>query len=217
MSHLITNIGSGSVATQESEASLNAEFQMRDAQIKVLTKFVAEKKFEDFKKLSEPIIALYPSHLPLLALSLKVLDTSPQRETRYAEIVAFCDKILSIIDTTALAAFLGKLHESSEAEEVKKNEEVKQIVISTLTVKLLALLDSDLSYDSTLKELKSWVDINKESKKYYDLLIRIERKRGLKGAILKLLNENIAASDSVPLKNYDERIGIKRQLYFLLF
>jgi len=94
-----------------------------------------------------------------------------------------------VISQVIHSLFLLRLIKLQEHKEMEKK---KDILVEALARKARACGDMEVSaestdFDSTLKELKKWTDIDKD-KKYAVLVVEREKRAERPGAALKLLN-----------------------------
>ena len=73
----------------------------------------------------------YPQHLPVAHSLLKHLDAESSRSSRLDEIVAAADKLVSLIDTAALAMHFGTNVDADDAkaEKTRKDNEKNRAVL----------------------------------------------------------------------------------------
>jgi tripeptidyl-peptidase-2 len=202
----------------------------RDALVKWLGSLEDSEFKEAFDTYTPKLFADFSENqlLSLLSLQLKNIDSAKDRNVSpLREIVQYCDKIISVIDLDGLAKYNGIRHSDSEnnSKIAKDMSNTKDILVDTLNRKAIALFDlwkhemndrkaEDLSsLDDTVKSLKEWVDIEKQSKLrkiYINDLLRKE----FTGKALKLALKNFFDNDSAsPSKeSYDELAQILESL-----
>jgi tripeptidyl-peptidase II len=151
---------------------------VRDIKVGQLGKLTdKEKEAGKYDALYTALATEYPGHLPLLL----------------AAIVEAADKIIKEISQDELAKHFGLNHDKEDPKAVKERKEMdkkKTSLIEALARKARAFGDipeNGADFDSTLKELQKWIDID-SNKKYAVLVLAREKKAGRFGSMLKLLN-----------------------------
>lgn len=166
----------------------------RDLKLEHLSK-LSGKEDGKFTDLYQKLLAEYPDHLPLLLAKVKHLDSHKKRSDKLAEIVEACESIIDKIDQDALALHFGRKCDSQDTSALKERndrKEEKSILIEALSRMASALADQDSDeFLSTLKKLKSWVDID-GSNKYAPLVIQRDEKEKRYASVVKVINKMLA-------------------------
>jgi tripeptidyl-peptidase-2 len=188
----------GAATTPDAPDERSVEQKMaeavRDLKVEYLGKLTKEEKEKGkFEELYAMLEKEYGDHLPLLLEGLKHVDNEKKRKDRLDKVVEAADKIISQVSEDELALHFGKNHEKDDpkaAKERKEMTEKKATLCEAWARKARALIDQadkGDDFDAALKELKKWINIDKEDK-FVILVLEREKKAKRYGALLKFLN-----------------------------
>lgn len=158
-------------AEKNKEKSKEEEFKeaLRDLKIFWITKLEGDDIYNE-------LVQQYPEHLPLQVAQLNAKEASKNRSSILPEIVEQCDKVLSLIDTTALGTFLAIRQDTRTDHQTIKSEMDKQKIhlVSALCLKGNALCDQILTNRSveekSLSEEEEAALVKKVNENYDELL-----------------------------------------------
>ncbi|XP_072034385.1 tripeptidyl-peptidase 2-like isoform X2 [Amphiura filiformis] len=204
-------------AEKPKEKTKEDEFQeaLRDLKINWISKLEGDSLFEEVNE-------KYPDHLPLHVAQMNTKESNKDRSKILPEIIQLADKVLSLIDQSAVASHIATKHDTRpDALAIKADMDKQKIyLINTMCVKGSALADRILSLraeadkelssssdeensliqqlDEVFYDIQKWVDI--EDKKVLPFTIKHAQVHGHNGRRLKSM-----------LKLYDETRSTKDQ------
>jgi tripeptidyl-peptidase II len=219
---------SASPLEKEKTTAVNIDQKIQDFTVQQLKSLTKESDLNEFNKLFEKAVNLYPKDRRILVVKLHRLDDK-NRKTRLQAVINAADSIIIQIDQNQLATYFGMRH-TQESDAAKKKQEKMQAqkvdLIDALyrkgraiayrehpdVIKQNPIKDQkiqDKQFDDAYSALSRWVDLN--SKEYFLLAVRKERRRGNYAQALKILNThlNTGQPDILHLKK-------QRDLYELL-
>jgi len=147
--------------------------ELRDVTIEHVRKLKdsdVEKKTEALNTILPPLLAQFPSHLPLLALELHLLHSinrsRPHSQRDDSAVLTKADRLLNEhIDQQALLATFGKIIDKDDAAQVaqrKEKEDVRKILLQTLTIKMDMAIDRLKSFKRVMNEVEYQASVRKE-------------------------------------------------------
>ncbi|XP_071798150.1 tripeptidyl-peptidase 2-like isoform X2 [Asterias amurensis] len=206
-------------AEKTKEKTKEEEFAeaLRDFKISWITKLEGDNIYEE-------LMDNYPDHLPLHVTQLTAKDAHKDRTKMLSEVIELADKVISLIDQTALASYFA-LKNDTRADAISfkvENDRFKLYLINALVVKGCALADKILAIkavgevlsstcmeetdlqeqmDLTFKEVQKWGD--PEEKKVLPFTIKHAQVHDHYGRQLRGLNK--MNDDSRPSKDTDRK------------
>uniref|UniRef100_A0A6B2KWT8 Tripeptidyl-peptidase 2 n=1 Tax=Arcella intermedia TaxID=1963864 RepID=A0A6B2KWT8_9EUKA len=185
-----------------------------------ITFLVSKKKLDHAKVILEQSLAEYPKYLPLLKAALgfrmKEAETAKTYKPELSnQVIAAADAILGEISADELAKFFGLNHESSENNELKKHEKLRDILTKALVAKAEAYLqiylntkseESKLAFLHNMDEVSKWhKNLSSLSEISQNSLVHYEKIKGNLGGALKLMKKKLeAANDKDVSKEFIE-------------
>lgn len=195
-------LGSGKTVDDKLQ---NARIDFLMEQLKSLTK---EDQNEEFEDLVKRTLKKYPEDKRALKVRMHRLDDEKTRKKHLEKVIDAANAVIAEIDQDKLAAYFGTRHDSETDEEKalhKKMTSQKETLIDALYRKARAVAyrelpdvvkenpikdqkKQDAEFDEAVKALSKWVDV--ESKEYFLLAVRKERRKGKHAAAIKLLSKH---------------------------
>ncbi|XP_022098727.1 tripeptidyl-peptidase 2-like isoform X1 [Acanthaster planci] len=204
------------------EKTKEEEFQeaLRDFKISWITKLESDTLYQE-------LLASYPNHLPLHVTQVTAKDSHKDRNKMLPEIVQLADKVVSLIDQSALASYFAmKTDTRPDAQSFKvENEKLKAYLINCLVIKGCALADRILAIraegettseeetklleqmNQTFNDVQKWAESEEKKvgtrKKVLPFTVKFAQVRNYYGRQLKgLIKLN---DDSRPSKESDRK------------
>jgi len=166
--------------------------------------FLIPKKMDYAKILLDELVKKYSNYLPLLSCNLTYNEKVAEEKKDYSGVVISADLLLSQIDTKELATFFGTIHSEEESEAVKQHTKTKELLLSTLKTKALALVkqyqirpaqETKQEIINTANELNKWVKLAEETQ-YFEVFFAVEKVKGNLGSALKALKKQLDTSNN---------------------
>ncbi|XP_033096394.1 tripeptidyl-peptidase 2-like isoform X2 [Anneissia japonica] len=196
---------------------------VRDLKISWITKLEGNKIFEG-------LIGQHPDHIPLFVARMNMLEADKDKAKMLDEIVAAADKVVNLIDQSALVSYYAMKNDTrSDAQVIKSDMDKKKgYLISALCIKGSAIADMILAnrkagngvtssnscdkqqaVNEIFNEVQKWADA--EDKKVIGFTLKHAMVHEYYGRQLKLLTKS--QDESRGSKEQDKRfIEIYKQL-----